>query len=334
MKATGDGSGLKLKRIFEIHKALRKSRRGYSAVELANFCREVDPDVNPRTVMNDLKFLRDELKAPLPERANKHYGYYYEQPYSMLEGLDDSPLGSLNEALALLRQLTGTKEFIGLEDLLLHLEQRVTLTSAETNVAIDFETAELTGRHHLIGLYNAIQKRTYLRVTYQPFQQESPAQRHIFPLLLKEYNNRWFLIGWEPGRETPQTLPLDRIVSFYSTGEPFTHPRFFDGKAYFEHLIGVTKSGEDAQTVLLRFTKSRANYVITKKIHLKQKETELPDGGLEVELFVEINRELEAQLLSFGNDVTVLGPKSLREAIQAILQGASANYLSVNNQAV
>ncbi len=326
MKTKGDGSGLKLKRIFEIHKVLRKSRRGYSAEELADCCREVDPGVDKRTIMNDLKFLREVLNAPLPERANKHHGYYYEDPYSILEGLDDSPLGSLNEALALLRQLTGTKEFIGLEDLLLRLEQRVALTRAETNIAIEFDTAELIGRHHLIGLYNAIQKQNYLRVTYQPFQQEAPDTRHIFPLLLKEYNNRWFLIGWESGRETPQTLPLDRITSFYKTSEVFTHPRFFDGITYFEHLIGVTKSGQEPKTVLLRFTKNRANYVKTKKIHPKQKETELPNGSLEVELVVDLNRELEAQLLSFGKDVIVLAPLSLQTNIRAIMEQALETY--------
>lgn len=229
--------------------------------------------------------------------------------------------------LALLRQLTGSKEFIGLEDLFLHLEQRVTLTSAEANIGIAFDRAELTGKQHLIGLYSAIRKRTYLQVSYQPFQQVSPDLRHIFPLLLKEYNNRWFLIGWEPDRETPQTLPLDRIRSFYQTSELFTHPRFFDGQSYFEHLIGVTKSGQEPQRVVLRFTKNRANYITTKKIHSAQKETQLSDGGLEVELFVEINRELEAQILSFGKDVTVLAPISLRTTIRTGMEQALAAYL-------
>ena len=98
--------------------------------------------------MSDLKFLRDVLHAPLPERANKHNGYCYLAPYSILEGIDDSYLGSLNEALALLRQMAGSREFIGLEDLLLRLEKRVSLTTAETDASIDFDEAELIGKHH------------------------------------------------------------------------------------------------------------------------------------------------------------------------------------------
>jgi hypothetical protein len=93
----------------------------------------------------------------------------------------------LNEALALLRQLSKSKEFIGLEDLLLRLEQRVSVTMAEKNAIIQFDEAELVGRQHLIGLYRAIQKEAFLRVTYQTYQGDESMTRHIFPLILKEY---------------------------------------------------------------------------------------------------------------------------------------------------
>ena len=120
MKKKGATSDVRLRRIFEIHKVLRRYRRGISAEALCQHCHDADPELMPvvdknatRTIMNDLKFLKG-MGAPLPLRANKHDGYYYEEPYSLLEGLDDSYLGSLNEVLALLRQLSRSKEFLGL----------------------------------------------------------------------------------------------------------------------------------------------------------------------------------------------------------------------------
>ncbi|MBO0932554.1 helix-turn-helix transcriptional regulator [Fibrella aquatilis] len=330
MKKLGAVSDLRLKRIFKIHKVLRKSHRGWSAKELCEICREVDPGLNPaldeRTIMNDLRFLRDELKAPLPERANKHHGYYYSETYSILEGLDNSYLGGLNEALALLRQLSKSNEFIGLEDLLLRLEQRVAVTSAEQNPVIEFDEAELLGRQHLIGLYNAIQKQAFLRITYQTFQGEEVMNRHILPLLLKEYNNRWVLVAWENGRDTPQNLPLDRIIAQRETAETFVHSKVFDSQTYFKNLLGTTKTDNEPQEVVLHFRAERAKYVETKKIHPTQGITWLANSRLEVRLFVELNRELEARILEFGKDVVVIEPVALRERIKDNLYEALTMY--------
>lgn len=326
MKKLGAVSDLRLKRIFEIHKVLRRSRQGWSAKELCLVCQELDPEVDERTVSNDLKFLRDVLHAPLPERANKHHGYYYSGTYSIFEGLDDSYLGGLNEAIALLRQLAKSKEFIGLEDLLLRLEQRVTLTSAEHNSIIEFDEAELVGRQHLIGLYSFIRKQAFLRVTYKTYQGEEPMIRHVFPLVLKEYNNRWVLVAWENGRSTPQNLPLDRIVTLHETVEGFAYPKDFDSQTYFQHLLGTTKTLNKPKEVVLIFTAERGKYVATKKMHRLQQSTWLPDGKLEVRIIGELNRELEARILEFGKDVEVIEPSELRDQIKEILCQAFSQY--------
>ncbi|MEZ0483179.1 helix-turn-helix transcriptional regulator [Fibrella aquatica] len=326
MKKNGSTSDTRLRRIFEIHKALRQSVRGKSAKELCVICQTEDDTPDERTIANDIKFLRD-MGAPLPDRANKYEGYYYKVPYSLLEALDDSYMGSMNEALALLRQLSKSTEFIGLEDLLLRLEQRVALTSAEHNPIIEFDEAELTGRQHLIGLYNATLKQTFLRITYQTFQGEEAMVRHIFPLLLKQYNNRWVLVGWESGRDTPQNLPLDRIVAFHKTAERFVYGRF-DSRTYFRTVLGTTRTGQEPQEVVLHFSSNRGKYIETKKIHPNQKTAWLPDGRLEVKLCVELNRELEARILEFGKDVVVMEPSTLRDRIKENLKEA----LSIYNQ--
>ena len=325
MKKAGATSDVRLRRIFEIHKALRQSVRGKSAKELCLLCRTDDDTPDERTIANDIKFLRD-LGAPLPDRANRHDGYYYRESYSLLEALDDSYMGGMNEALALMRQLSKSKEFIGLEDLLLRIEQRVSTTSAEQNPVIEFDEAELTGREHLIGLYRAAQKQVFLRITYQPFQGEEPRSRHVFPLLLKQYNNRWVLVGWEDGRATPQNLPLDRIVSFRETAGEFTYPKAFESRTYFQNMIGTTKTQEEPVPVVLHITPQRSKYVETKKIHTTQRTHPLPNGGLEVQLLVELNQELDAKILEFGKDVVVIEPPLLRYRIRETLQQALNSY--------
>ena len=328
MKKAGATSDVRLRRIFEIHKALRQSVRGKSAKDLCLVCRTDDDTPDERTIANDIKFLRD-LGAPLPDRANRHDGYYYQKPYSLLEALDDSYMGSMNEALALLRQLSKSKEFIGLEDLLLRIEQRISTTLAEQNAVIEFDEAELVGREHLIGLYRATQKQTFLRIVYWKFQGEEPKSRHVFPLLLKQYNNRWVLVGWENSRTILQKLPLDRIVSFRETAEEFAYPKTFNSRTYFQNLIGTTKTDKEPVSVVLHFTPSRSKYVETKKIHSTQQTSPLANGGLEVRLLVELNQELDAKILEFGKDVTVIAPPFLRKRIKETLQQALNSYQNV-----
>lgn len=306
----------RLERLFAIHQKLR-TMQAYTAQTLIEAIAEkVDQHISDRTLRDDIQDLRD-MGAEIPKRAKS---YRYAVPFSFLEKLDDSYYGSLNEAVALLRQVSKTKEFWGMEDILLRLEQRLSLTEAEKNAAIAFEEVDLKGKAHLPKLYQAIQNGRFIRVHYEPFGKPM-SQRHISPLLLKEYNNRWFLIGWENGKNDLQNLPLDRIENFHETHEVFGYDKHFDWRERFNNMIGTTLEGT-LETVCLRFSESRFPYVMTKKLHHSQ---ELAGEQL-ISIRVYTNRELIAKILEFGEDVEVLEPKDLRKKIAEILEKASAKY--------
>lgn len=307
----------RLERLFTIHQKLR-TMQSYRAVELIETIAEkLGQHISDRTLRDDIEDLRN-MGAEIPKRE-KSYGYTV--PFSILERLDDSYYGTLNEALALLRQMAKSKEFVGLEDILLRLEQRISVTDAEKSASIHFEDQVLKGKEQLSSLHQAILKKQFLQVNYQIFNEPEAHWRHVFPLLLKEYNNRWFLIAWENGKPTPQNLPLDRIEDFRPTYEDFVFDKYFDFKDRFNALIGVTMEGT-LETIRLRFSENRFPYIQTKKIHPSQQ----PIGEREVALKVYTNRELKSKILEFGADVEVLAPETLRDEIAEILQKAMALY--------
>jgi predicted DNA-binding transcriptional regulator YafY len=302
----------RLERIFVIHQKLR-TMQGYTAKELlAVITEKTDQRVSDRTLRDDLQDLRD-MGAEIPTRQKM---YRYSEPFSIFEKFDDSYYGSLNEALGLLRQVAKNKEFVGLEDILLRLEQRISVTDAEKSTFIVFEEVELKGKEHLSKLHQHIIKKQFLQVNYKPFQSEA-YQRHIFPVLLKEYNNRWFLICWENGKNDPQNLALDRIEALRETEVHFVYDKQFDVKQLFIDMIGVTLQGS-LETVRLRFSENRFPFVATKKLHHSQQ----IDENQTVSIEVYTNRELTAKILEFGADVEVLEPESLREEISRILDNA------------
>ncbi|GAB3691669.1 YafY family protein [Spirosoma flavus] len=322
-KRDGAVSQLRLQRVIKLHKLFR-SRRTYNLATLTHLCQEIDPGVTERTIAADIAFLRDELHAPLPEKANRWKGFKYEgMSYSIFEGLDDSFAGTLEELLAVVRQLASKPEFAGLEELLLRLEQRTAALDTNSDQALQFDEPELKGRQFLIPLYRAILSECDIQLTYEPFKQQ-PTTSIIHPVVLRQFNNRWFMLGWREDADSVQTFAIDRIVGLNLLSKP-TDKRSFNAQTYFEHRIGVSK-GEGPMEVVLRFSPDRAQYVLTKKLHRSQKTEVQKDGKLIVRLNVELNRELEAQILEFGPDVEVLIPEILREQIREHLTQALAHY--------
>jgi predicted DNA-binding transcriptional regulator YafY len=195
---------------------------------------------------------------------------------------------------------------------------------------IHFETNQkLKGLEFIEPIYHAIIQQQALRIDYQGFK-ASKAQEFVFhALLLKEFRNRWFVLGRTKNFESFTLLALDRIHSLAPAPEvAYRDMPEFDGEAYFGDIIGVTKhEGEAAQTVRLRFSPEHAPYVLTKPLHDSQLlEEELEEGGAIITLSIRQNFELERDILGYGEGVEVLEPDRLRRRIKSRLHKLNGIY--------
>ena len=96
-------------------------------------------------------------------------------------------------------------------------------------------------------------------------------------------------------------------------------------KEYYSNIIGITDTG-DVQETILRFYKNeegqdRYDYVRTKKMLPNQQEIQPGEEYYDAEhhtirLQAMQNRELVQQILSFGEDVEVIKPDSLRNKLK------------------
>ena len=126
-------------------------------------------------------------------------------------------------------------------------------------------------------------------------------------------------------------LALDRIVRFEQVSTPFIENTIIeDFDDYFYDIVGVSFPPDGkVEKVLLQFSKRRFPYIVSKPIHGSQK-TISPTEGL-ISLDVIPNRELESIILSFGDDVEVLAPLSLRDAIATKIKNSSTKYEPMQN---
>jgi predicted DNA-binding transcriptional regulator YafY len=318
-------STLRLHRIFKIHHCLR-SMQPFSAEELAHSTLDLDSQTNARKIREDIQFLR-ELGAPIP-KGNKHLKFRYEKPFSLLKALEGVNTADTDEVLAYLRQVyqkAPKAAFMELDKVFLALEKRIRASDAQGDPRLQFEKLTYLGEEHLIPLLDFVVKGRTVVFDYEPFSQPRQ-ERMVYPVFLKEFNHRWFLVGFDREVADYQNYALDRIAS---------KPRFSDWTpridhlpdpaGYFQDLIGVTRIGEPVQ-VVVRVHMRRALYIRTKQWHSSQVELNETDSWIDFAWQVRLNRELTARIFELGDDAEVVAPPELRTQVKEILQRAARHY--------
>jgi predicted DNA-binding transcriptional regulator YafY len=210
-------------RFRTIDNCLKNRQRRWTLDDLIEACSEalyeyegIDKGVSRRSIQMDIQLMRSDklgYNAPIIVLEKKYYTY--EDPdYSITNiPLTDQDLGKLTEVVEILRQFKGFSHFQELSGMVQRLENKIYSAKTNQEPIIDFEKNEdLKGLEHIETLYQSIIKKCAVELCYQSFKARSAATFNFHPYYLKEYRNRWFVIGVKK-RNTPiLTLALDRIV--------------------------------------------------------------------------------------------------------------------------
>ena len=324
-----------------IDACLRNRQRRWTLQDLMDACSEalyeyegIEKGVSRRTVQNDIQLMRSEklgYEAPIVVIEKKYYTYS-DPDYSITNlPLTDTDLDKLGEVVEILRQFKGFAHFQELSGMVQRLEDKVYTSRTRQPAIIDLEKNEnLQGLQHLEPLYQAILNQNTISVTYQSFKAPEPSTFLYYPYLLKEYNNRWFVLGNSPEREGLITLALDRLQAMEAMSlEPFVPYEGTPLSEYFEHNLGVTVFTEaPIEEVRIRVVANQAPYIKTKPIHASQIILNETDTWVEFGYRLRLNYELEKTLLGFGEYITVLAPDHLRERMAQRISGAALSYQS------
>ncbi|MGM9783834.1 MAG: helix-turn-helix transcriptional regulator [Candidatus Cryptobacteroides sp.] len=281
---------------------------------------DVEYYVKRRTIFNDIAFMQSEegWSAPIKRFYESHRCYYrYEDENFSINKRDFSQaeLDTLDEALIMLNRLNGTAGFDWVSEFIANFEDKLGRKKNTTPVIGYEKNPFLTGIENLSVLYNYIVNKRVLKISYQHFTQGEMV--HIMhPYYLKQYNNRWFLFGiTEQNREVLTNLALDRIANIELADTPYIPNTSFDFEEYFDDVVGVSvpRSGEP-EKVVLKISEKQYPYIKTKPLHPSQVELDKDNRIIQLDVF--LNWELESLILSYGDDIEVIEPISLRERIQ------------------
>ena len=322
-----------------IDKCLQNNYRQWTLNDLIEACSNAlyeyegrDINVSKRTVQLDIQMMRSDklgYSAPIEVYEKKYYRYADEE-YSITDiPLNENDMNVLSETVEMLKQFKDFSLFSELGGIIQRLEDKVYTEKTDQSAIIHLDKNEkLKGLEHLDILYQAIIKKMVLKIKYQSFKAREASEIVFHPYILKEFNNRWFLIG-RPGVEAKKpivTFALDRIVDIdYDTTITYKNNNF-NGDEYYKDVVGVTVSNTRAERIQFWIDKKNAPYVITKPFHRSQRIIKKTNDGIIFNIFVQINFELERLILGFGDSIEIIKPQKLRNRMKQKLEKAAGFY--------
>lgn len=324
---------------------LSHKHKRYTTAEMAEIVNErLELDgfntVSLRCIQKDIKALEEEVFCGDVELERKmrgdgkEYVHYADPAFSIFtKKLSEDEEHLLGEVLNTLGQFDGLDNFEWLDG----LKQRLGVQEGRRIIQFSTNPDYLAGSNLLGALFTAIANKQVIDLTYHTFDEPDKGKKCVVhPYLLKQYNNRWFLIGaTEDGFIL--NFALDRVDSF----EPLYGKEYMESieelEERFEDIVGVTifKDAPE-EKILLWVADGQMPYIETKPIHGSQKVVkgdrveQLQQYGFENGQFVElrclVNHELKQLLASFMDSVVVLTPTSLRNEMRERFENLARKY--------
>lgn len=321
-----------------IDKCLQNQYRQWTLQDLMEACSDAlyeyegkENSVSKRTTQLDIQLMRSEklvYNAPIVVYDKKFYKYD-EEDFTITDiPLTETDINVLTETVSMLKQFKDFSLFSDVSDILQRLEDKIYAEKSHSRPVIYLDKNEnLRGLHFLDELYQAIIKKIVIKLTYKSFKSAEEQVFNFHPFILKEFNNRWFLVGKKKASHPIINLALDRIIGIDFDFNQEHLDEDFNAEEFYKDIVGVTvNQGLRTQKILLWIDKSNAPYVITKPFHHSQKLESEDENGMVISLNLKINYEFERLILGFGECVKIISPENLQKKIKEKLEKALKLY--------
>lgn len=282
-----------------------------------------------RQLAEDIHVMRKDppqgYSAPIVRKDG--FIYYDDPEFSINDNpLSDTDNETLNEVLRLIKPFQALPHLRELETILGKVRGSLSQNKGDQIIEIE-HNPYARGLNHIEKLYSLIKECKEILLQYQPFTYTEPIEFIFHPFLIKEYNNRWFLLGWLPVECKYRVLGLDRIISFEATG-------YYSDSGLKNEIINLEKKiigvsiTEDQVPIEIQLwvSASQVPYILSKPLHESQKMIDNQTTGGVFTIQLVPNFELEQTILMFGERIKVLSPSDLADRIQTRIKLALELY--------
>lgn len=169
----------------------------------------------------------------------------------------------------------------------------------------------------------AIKQKRQLVFTHENYSKNTFKKYEISPFQLKEYLNRWYVVGIPQGEQHIKTYGLDRIDALKITGLSSLQRENYETQLEkFRDIIGLNyDAAENREMVELWVSQHQYKYLESLPLHRSQKKNGIAKNNwVRVELHLIINYEFKMQLFKLSDQVEVVSPSWLRQELKTTLK--------------
>ena len=225
----------------------------------------------------------------------------------------------LSDTISMLSRFKGLPNHEWLEATIAQMKSAFNLDNAQQSYVSFSQNEDLRGLNYFSRLYEAIASHQVVSLQYHKFTGEA-WERLVHPYQLRQYNNRWFLVGWEPAVAAKIPLvviPLDRIDDYRILDKEHFVSYQGDIDECFKDIVGVSlKFKEPCQHIVFKAYHPTSSYIETKPIHHSQRVVERHEEYTIFSLDLIPTYEFETIMLTYADKCEILEPLDLREKIK------------------
>lgn len=310
-----------LERIYKFDRMLRRKDPPAKREILRHF------EISPAQFKRDLDFMRDRLGAPITFDAATG-GYRYSSGDFNLPGLwfSESEVYSMLLMNALLDQL---QPGVVREQLApFEAKLRALLGSSRRGADSILERMQVTAApqrpvdpEHFQAICDGTLRRRKLRMRYYARSRDEQSDRIVSPQRVIYYRGNWYLDAYCHEKEGGRRFAVDAVREVVVLDEPALNMPAGDTNQGYGIFAGPANS-----TAVLIFDPEAARWVREEEWHPQQRVTDLPEGGVQIEIPYSNPQEILMDILRHGPHVEVLRPASLRSAVAEAHRQAAEQY--------
>ena len=253
-----------------------------------------------RTLQRDLKEIRDLFGLDI-EYSRSSKGYFISKSET-----DNMNFQRMMEAFDMFNSLNLAQDLAPF----IHLEKR-----------------RPQGTENLYGLLHAIKNKFQIQFSYQKFWEEEISKRKAEPYVLKEFKNRWYVMAKDSRDGNIKSFAFDRLTDLEITNQKFEYPVTYNIEENYRYCFGIiSPNDEKPQEIILSFDPFQGKYIKTLPLHHTQQILIDNDEELQIKLKLCITHDFIMELLSYGNNMKVVKPKSLIKILRTEHQKAFEQY--------
>jgi len=306
---------------------LRNKMRTYPNMNelLAAIEEKLDVNTTAETVQKDIAVMKkmppDGFDAPIKFNRT-HLGYEYTNPDFSIYGvsLNSNDVNSINEAIDVISSIGGSRvseKFTHAIEKVLSNVQEMSNSEEKRRIIQTDHISEGRGFEHFDLLYNACRDRVPISFVHYSYSRREFKALIVHPVLLKEFNNHWYVIGFSEEHRELRTFGLDRVNAPEPIYKVFQDTSSDVIDEYLNDVYGVYPLHDGKkENIILHASPMITNYFRAQKIH-KSQNVEMRSRGDAIITFELIpSMEFVSLILSYGRQIRVVEPAYLAEIVE------------------